>query len=86
MKIHALAAAFTLGTLWAVMLCLWTLVAAYNGYGSDMLELVEGIYPLYNISYLGALWGLLFGFIDGFIGTYVLVLVYNFFVKKLEKK
>ncbi len=81
-----MAAALTFGILWALGLCLWTLLAAYNGYGSELLELIEAIYPWYSISYLGALWGLVLGFLDAFIGVYVLVWIYNFFVKKLGKK
>ena len=81
--LHTMAAALTMGVLWAVMLCLWTLLATYNGYGASILDLVADIYPMYTVSYIGALWGLLWGFLDCFIATYIVVSVYNFFVKKL---
>ncbi len=85
-KIHALSAALTLGLLWGVGLALMTCVATYNGYAEHLFELMEGVYPWYAVSYVGALWGLLWGFLDGFIGVYICVLLYNFFVKKLGKK
>lgn len=86
MKLHPMAAALTMGLFSAVVLFLWTLVSAYTGYGAEILELVETVYPWYTVSYLGALWGLVLAFLDGFIGVYVIIWIYNFFVKKLGKK
>jgi hypothetical protein len=85
-SLHTLAAALTMGVLWAVMLFFWTLLATYNGYGAAPLDLVASIYPMYTVSYAGAIWGLIWGFLDFFIATYIVVHVYNFFVKKLGNK
>ena len=84
--LHPMAAALSIGLVWAVALFLWTLVAAQNGYGSSILELLVEIYPSYQVSTGGAVWGLLWGFVDGFIGTYIIVWVYNHFLKKFNSK
>jgi len=78
-----MAAGLSVGILWGLVLFIMTLVAANNGYGAHLFELMQGIYPYYELSTAGAFWGLLWGFLDGAIGTYILVWLYNMLVKKL---
>ena len=85
-KLHPLAAALTVGIIWALSIAVITLISMQNGYGEGVLNLIAEVYPMYEISSTGILWGILWGFLDGFIGTYIVVAVYNFFVKKLGKK
>jgi len=85
-SLNKLAAALTLGLMTGLGLAIMTCVAVYTGYATHILELIEGVYPWYAVSYIGACWGLVWGFMDGFIGGFILVAVYNFFVKKLAKK
>lgn len=83
-QLHPLAAALSLGLLWAVCLFLWTLFAVRNGYGQVVLDAISTVYPGYEVSNKGAVIGLLWGFADGFIGTYLFASLYNFFVKRLK--
>lgn len=84
-QLNPLAAALAMGLLWGVSLFVWTLLSLRTGVGAQCLELMTDIYPWYQITTVGAFWGLLWGFLDGFIGTYVVVALYNFFTKKLGK-
>lgn len=81
--INPMAAGLSVGILWGLALFILTLVAANNGYASHLFELMEGVYPYYELSTAGAFWGLLWGFLDGLIGAYILVWLYNMLVKKL---
>ena len=83
-KLHASAAGLSVGLLWGVSLLVWTLVAAQNGYGSEVLELIASIYPGFEVSGQGAFLGLIWGFLDGFIGAYIIVWLYNHFAAKLK--
>lgn len=84
-QLNAKAAGLSLGIFWALALFIWTLVAASNGWGQDALNLLVGVYPYYEITTVGAVWGLVWGFLDGLIGGVILVAVYNFFASKLAK-
>lgn len=84
-KLHALSAALSLALIWGIGLFIWTLVTAQTGYGAAILDLISSIYPSYEISTVGAIWGLLWGFVDAFIGTYLVVWLYNYFVEKFAK-
>ncbi|MBU1018862.1 MAG: hypothetical protein ABII07_02620 [Patescibacteria group bacterium] len=79
MKLKALAAGLAVGVFWGVLLFILTVVSLYTGYMETQLGLLVGIYPVYEISWMGALAGLLDGFIDGFFMGLVLALLYNAF-------
>lgn len=81
-KLNAKALGLAGGTLWAACLAVWTLIATWTGYGSEILQLLTTIYPGYAISYVGVLLGAVYGFIDAFIGCWLLALLYNKFQKK----
>ncbi len=83
-QLHALAAALSVGLVWAVGLFIWTLCSVRTGYGAEMLELMSTVYIGYTVTVKGAFVGLVWGFLDGFIGTFIAVKVYNFFVGRLK--
>lgn len=83
--LNTMAAALTAGGLAGVILFVWTLVAASNGYGEGILMLVGEVYPWYEISTQGAFLGLLWAFLDGFIGVYLVVWVYRWLNGMLTK-
>ncbi|OGJ45559.1 hypothetical protein A3J23_03315 [Candidatus Peregrinibacteria bacterium RIFCSPLOWO2_02_FULL_48_14] len=84
-QLNALAAALSVGILWAVCLFVWTFIAIKWGYAPSWIDLMAEAYPNYAATSAGAFWGLLWGFLDGFVGTYILVWLYNFLVRKLGK-
>ena len=67
------------GIVWGSILFLGTAVSIYTGYANSFLQLFEGIYPWYSISWAGAFSGLLSGFIDGFIVLWAFGWLYNKF-------
>ena len=69
------------GILWGACLFLFTLIATYSNYGTEILNLVASIFPGYTISVAGSFIGLIYAFIDGFIGLYLLALLYNWLQK-----
>lgn len=83
--LNPLAAALALGLAWAVSLFVMTLIASKTGFMGNALHFMEDVYPWYVLSFKGAFIGLVWGFLDGFVGAYILVSLYNFFVKKLSK-
>ena len=83
-QLHALAAALSVGLVWAVGLFIWTLCSVRTGYGTEMLELMSTVYIGYTVTVKGAFVGLVWGFLDGFIGTFIAAKVYNFFVGRLK--
>lgn len=83
MKLSIKALALSMGILWSVCLFLWTLLIALTDvqWGVDMLQLLVGMYPWYEITVPGAFVGLVAGFIDGAIGGALLAWLYNKLVK-----
>ncbi len=65
------------GIIWAFCMFVCTLLSLWLGYAANLLELLSGIYPGYNVSLLGAFVGLFYGFLDGFIGLWLLAWLYN---------
>lgn len=84
-QLNALAAALSLGVLWALSMLVLTCMNLQWGYGQEFMELMADIYPGYEVSGKGAVIGMLWGFADGFIGTWLMVTFYNFFARKLSK-
>ena len=82
----ALSAGLSVGVLWGLMLFLWTLAAAANGFGASTLNLIAEVYPYYELSTAGAFWGLLWGFLDGLVGAFLIVWLYGIFNAKLSGK
>jgi hypothetical protein len=78
-------AKIVLGIFWGVFLLLMTIISVVSGgYATQMLTLMADIYPGYEISYVGALVGLLYGFIDGLIACYIFAWLYNLIAAKTK--
>lgn len=84
-QLNALAAALSVGLLWGLGMLVCTVAALQWGYADEFMELMGDVYPGYDVSGTGVIVGFIYGFLDGFIGTWILVSVYNFFVRKLSK-
>ncbi|MBU2101376.1 hypothetical protein KKH05_01515, partial [Patescibacteria group bacterium] len=59
------------GVIWGGLMALMTilnLIPLFGGYAGEMLLVFGGIYPGYDISWLGVIVGGLYGFVDGFVG------------------
>lgn len=67
------------GILWGLSIFLFTIVGIYSSYGHQSLEILSDTYPMYSISWLGSIVGLIAGFVDGFIVFYLLGWLYNKF-------
>ncbi len=81
-KLNPKALGLSLGILGGVVFFLWTLVAAYTGYGLELLELLITIYPGYSVTAAGALIGFIYCFLDGFVGGYLIAYLYNWAGKR----
>ncbi len=80
--LNAKSLGLTLGILWGVSLFLITIICVLTGgYGSEVLNLIKGVYLGYEITFVGSIIGLIYGFIEGFIGGFLVGWIYN----KIEK-
>ncbi len=84
-QLHPLAAGLTAGVFWGLAMMVGTWVAMKWEYGSEFLRIFENAYPGYEQTVAGSFIGLGIGFVDAFLGAYVIVWLYNFFVRKLSK-
>ncbi len=83
MKLSIKGLALAFGISWGAGLFLWTLLNAVTDieWGVDMLDLMVGMYPFYEVSVAGAFVGLVAGFVDGAIGGALIAWIYNKFAK-----
>ncbi|MCL5007018.1 MAG: bacteriophage holin [Patescibacteria group bacterium] len=78
MKLNANKFGLAAGIFWAVILFVFTLIAATTGYGTGWLQsFVATIYPGYTVSVFGSVLGLIYGFIDGYVGCWLFAALYN---------
>ena len=70
-----------IGVLWGLAMFLMTIINTMNGYASDFLIVMAGIYPGFSLTYFGAVIGAIYGFVDGFVGGWFFAWLYNKFVK-----
>ena len=83
MKFHVKTLAITCGVLWALTMFLMTVWVVVMGDGQNALLTSFGSFYIgYDISYRGALIGLVYGFIDGLICGAVFGWVYNLVLDK----
>jgi len=87
MRLNVIALSLTAGLLWAaVMLVVGLMHYAWPPYGSRFLEVMESVYPGYDID--GSPWRLLvgtvYGLIDGAFAAAVFGLVYNAFARRFS--
>lgn len=80
-KIHAPSFGLALGVLWGLVLFILTLITINTTYTVEVLDLFY-FYPGYDFSLQGAFIGLLWGFADGFVLGYLVIRLYNAFVKQ----
>ena len=69
------------GILWGLAMLLMTIVNIMNGYASDFLIVMAGMYPGFSLTYFGAVIGAIYGFVDGFVGGWLFAWLYNRFLK-----
>mgnify|MGYP001586780957 FL=1 len=81
MKLNPKAFGIVSGILWGSAMFLMTIFVNINGYASDFLIMMAGIYPGYSQSYFGAIIGTAYGFADGFVGGWLFAWLYNKLVK-----
>lgn len=65
------------GILWGISMFFMTWASILWDYGTPFLELMNTIYPGYEISPIGSVIGIGYGFLDAFIGLFVLAWLYN---------
>ena len=70
------------GIIWGLSMFVFTWIAVWTGYATELLNLFGAIYWGYSVTALGSVVGLVYGFIDAFIGLWLLAWLYN----KLEAK
>lgn len=82
MRFNVRAFALTCGLLCGLGLFFVTLwIIAFDG-ASGEVTFIGRIYRGYSISYLGAVFGLIWGLFDGFIGGAIFAGLYNIFAKR----
>jgi hypothetical protein len=81
MKLNVKAFALSAGILWGAVMLVVTLVELWRGAGQH-IALLGGIYPGYQISYLGSIAGLLYGFVTAGILGALLAWLYNMLGKQ----
>ncbi|MCR4260832.1 MAG: bacteriophage holin [Candidatus Colwellbacteria bacterium] len=81
MNLNPKAFGLSSGILWGLGMFVMTILAAMNGYASDFLIVMSGIYPGFSLTYFGAFLGAIYGFVDGFVGGWIFAWLYNRFLK-----
>lgn len=80
MKLDAKAFALASGVIWGVVIFVATNVSLLR-HGGETLSKLEQIYPLYRVSFVGSIIGLVWGFLSMFVLSWVLATLYNKFAK-----
>lgn len=76
-KLHPVSLGVAGGIVWGLGVLILTLVSSATGYASVFLNMIESVYPGYDITGPGAFLGLIYGFIDGFVWLYLVAWLYN---------
>jgi hypothetical protein len=90
MKLQVKAFALTLGIIWAAMVFLytWWLLVQTAYFNLDIpggRVFLSGLYPLYRITPLGSILGLIYGFVDGMIIGAATAWLYNLISTKNQR-
>lgn len=88
MRLSAKALAIVFAILWGASILLVGLInLAAPAYGVNFLHGLSSVYPAFHASrtLLDVLVGTGYGIVDGAVGGYVFVVLYNFFVPRVEK-
>ena len=82
MRIHSKALALSCGIVFGGVILIKTLAGFFFGYGLQCLEIIETLYPGYDISAVGSVIGFLYGFLTGgIIGGFIGVIYNRIFVR-----
>lgn len=79
-KLNAMAMGLAFGILWAVAVLIVGLLATFNGYGTELINLLSTVYLGLGLSVTGVVIGAIWAFVDAFIGGYLLAWLYNKFL------
>ncbi len=83
--IPAIQIGLTLAIFWSLVFFFSTILHILTGYpGAGFLNVFKSIYLGYNISWGGAVVGLIWAFIDGFLVGYIFVRIYEIIGKKIN--
>jgi len=82
MKLNPKAFALTAGILSGLAIFIVTIWLVIAGTEGRTIGLLKYLYIGYELSFIGAVIGLVWGFVDGLIGGYIFALVYNWLVPK----
>ncbi len=77
MKLCARSFGLAGGILWGLALLVTTWISIPTHYAAGFLDIIQGIYPGYRVSFIGSFLGLAYGFVDGFAGLFILAWLYN---------
>lgn len=79
MKLNPMSLGLAGGVLYGVFVLILTILAVVSGYGVSYLGILSGLFPVYSISFVGAMLGFVYSFILGFIMFFFLGYLYNHF-------
>eukprot|EP01047_Picozoa_sp_COSAG01_P109310 COSAG01_NODE_38191_length_493_cov_0.522843_1_plen_61_part_10 len=54
------------GVLYGIFVFIITILGVISGYGLAYMKVLGGLFPVYSVSFIGAILGLVYGFILGF--------------------
>lgn len=80
LDVVSLGAAF--GAVFAVYMLMAGLAASFLGWGTEIVNLMSGLYVGYAATPVGSVIGAVWGFIDGFILGAILAFVYNYSLER----
>jgi hypothetical protein len=84
MRLRVRALGLAVGIVWALGVLVATLWLIWTGQVEGGL-LINKLYPGYDVTYLGALVGVVWGFVDGFVAGALIAWLYNQFHKAVYK-
>lgn len=79
MKLNPMSLGLAGGVLYGVFVFIITILGLIAGYGLSYIELLATLFPVYSVTFVGAILGLVYGFILGFVLFYFLGYLYNHF-------
>jgi hypothetical protein len=77
MKLNVKAFGLAVGVVWGLIILAVTLVLTVKATGGEHISRLNVFYPGYDLSYLGALIGLVWSLVYGFVAGAILAWVYN---------
>lgn len=78
-RIDAIRFGFAGGVVSAFILFVLTLLASVNGFGLELLNILKGLFPGFDITVFGSVVASIYGFIIGFLELFFIAFIYNLF-------